>query len=211
MTEPGYAVLPGACLDDLPGLRAEADRLLAGSHAARNVLRRSALIHAIARRWAASAPVCAALGTDAFPVRALLFDKIPGENWQVPWHRDTAIAISGSVRPAGWGPWSTKDGIDHAIPPEPWLSRRLAIRFHLDDCPAGNGALLVRPGSHRLASDAEALPDMVVETVAGDVLVMHPLLLHASRPALRPDHRRVLHLEFANLPLPVGLTWDAAA
>ncbi|HEV3120848.1 MAG TPA: hypothetical protein VGY53_03045, partial [Isosphaeraceae bacterium] len=41
----------------------------------------------------------------------------------------------------------------------------------------------------------------------GDVLVMRPLLLHASSTAERPRQRRALHLEFAAALLPGGLEW----
>jgi hypothetical protein len=41
----------------------------------------------------------------------------------------------------------------------------------------------------------------------GGLLVMRPLLLHASSPASAPAHRRVLHLEYAAEALPDGLEW----
>jgi hypothetical protein len=31
----------------------------------------------------------------------------------------------------------------------------------------------------------------------GDAILMCPLLIHSSRPAAHPAHRRVLHIEFA--------------
>ncbi len=34
-----------------------------------------------------------ALGDVAWPVKATLFDKIPGANWRIPWHQDKMIAI----------------------------------------------------------------------------------------------------------------------
>jgi hypothetical protein len=36
-----------------------------------------------------------------------------------------------------------------------------------------------------------------------------PLLLHASSSARRPEHRRVIHLEFAAEARPDGLPWMA--
>jgi hypothetical protein len=41
----------------------------------------------------------------------------------------------------------------------------------------------------------------------GGVLLMRPLLLHASSPAREPSHRRVIHLEYAAAPLPGSLRW----
>jgi hypothetical protein len=42
------------------------------------------------------------------------------------------------------------------------------------------------------------------------VLLMRPLLLHASSPAIMPQHRRVVHLEYAAEDLPGGLQWAVA-
>jgi hypothetical protein len=42
---------------------------------------------------------------------------------------------------------------------------------------------------------------------AGDVLIMRPLLLHASSPAAEPVHRRVIHIEYAVDELPPPLEW----
>jgi hypothetical protein len=41
----------------------------------------------------------------------------------------------------------------------------------------------------------------------GGVLLMRPLLLHASSPSAMPAHRRVIHIEYATGELPAGLTW----
>ena len=49
---------------------------------------------------------------------------------------------------------------------------------------------------------------MICEAAAGDVLLMKPLLLHASSKAEAPGHRRVVHLEFARREmLAEGLRW----
>ena len=40
---------------------------------------------------------------------------------------------------------------------------------------------------------------------------MSPLLLHASSKATRPDHRRVIHLEFCSASLPPGMLPYASA
>ena len=41
----------------------------------------------------------------------------------------------------------------------------------------------------------------------GDLLLMRPLMLHASSLAAIPGHRRVLHLEFCATELPYDLEW----
>lgn len=157
----------------------------------------------------------AVLGPDCFVVRALLFDKTPEANWKVRWHQDLTIAVQERRDAPGFGPWTQKEGVVHTHAPPSLLTRMLALRIHLDDCGEENGPLRVLPGSHRAGKLSEAdidawkarTPSVTCLAKRGDVLAFHPLLLHASSPATRPGHRRVLHLEFAAEPLPGGLEW----
>lgn len=155
------------------------------------------------------------LGGTAFPYRATLFDKSMRANWLVCWHQDTALPVVARLDAPGWGPWTTKAGVLHAIAPADALRRVLALRIHLDDSTGANGPLRVLPGSHRdgVLSDAEI--DRRVASGApltcladrGDVLLMRPLLLHASSKAAATPPRRVLHLEYAtDRALPGGVT-----
>lgn len=151
------------------------------------------------------------LGSDAKAVRGILFDKTSDANWKVPWHQDVTIAVSRRVEAAGYGPWSTKAGVLHVQPPAEVLERMISVRVHLDDCPEENGALRVVAGSHRMGKLPAILPDdaldqdrMVVCGVrSGGVLMMRPLLVHASSAASQPVHRRVLHFDYAAAMLPV--------
>lgn len=157
----------------------------------------------------------AALGPAAFPVRGIFFDKTPETNWRVPWHQDLTITVAEQVVTEGFGPWSVKDGVVHVQPPAPLLARMATIRLHLDDCPADNGALRVIPGSHlhgelsatQIEEFTRTRRAVVCEIPRGGVLLLRPLLLHASSPASVPAHRRVLHLEYAAERLPNGLKW----
>lgn len=155
------------------------------------------------------------LGAECLAVRGLLFDKRPQANWKVPWHQDLTIAVQERREVDGFGPWSVKAGVPHVQPPVALLERMLTIRLHLDDCGEANGPLRVLPGSHR--SGRLAAPEIMrwqqrVKPVtcvvpAGGLLLMRPLLLHASSAAREPRHRRVLHIEYAAESLPGGLQW----
>lgn len=154
------------------------------------------------------------LGANAFPVRAILFDKVPESNWKVPWHQDLSIAVCERIDVKGFGPWSVKAGVLHVQPPASVLERMLAVRIHLDDCGDENGPLRVISGSHlcgRILENEieEFTKDSTVECTvpAGGVLLMKPLLLHASAPSRSPEHRRVIHIEYASAGLPGGLRW----
>ena len=78
-----------------------------------------------------------ALGADALPYRATLFDKSGAVNWSVFWHQDTALPLQSQFDLHGWGPWSQKAGIIYAHAPTWALSQIVALRLHLD---AGAGA-----------------------------------------------------------------------
>lgn len=155
------------------------------------------------------------LGRAAFMVRGLLFDKVPGANWHVGWHQDLMIPVAARVETPGFTAWSEKQGVTHVRPPARVLEGMLTLRIHLDDAGIDNGPLEVLPGTHRLGilagasvRDVVAPREAVTCTAkAGDVLAMRPLLLHASRRSQSPQHRRVVHLEFAADALPGGLEW----
>lgn len=169
-------------------------------------LARSSVIREIVR---------ALLGVDCFAVRALLFDKTPSSNWKVAWHQDLTIAVAERREVPGFGPWSVKAGVVHVQPPRAILERMVAVRIHLDPCGLENGPVRVLPGSHRagkLTADGIQASRLHIDSVScvvpkGGLLIMRPLLLHASSPATVPDHRRVVHVEFATDALPDGLTW----
>ncbi|WP_249384073.1 phytanoyl-CoA dioxygenase family protein [Chitinivorax sp. B] len=151
----------------------------------------------------------------AKPVRVLYFDKTPAVNWCVGWHQDLSIAVQARREWTGFTGWSRKAGVWHVQPPDAVLASMLTLRLHLDPTHAGNGALQVVPGSHRYGrlpvaecrAKVSQADIVCCEAAPGDILLMRPLLLHASAPSIQPFHRRVLHIEFAAAALPGGLAW----
>ena len=150
-----------------------------------------------------------------FCVRGILFDKHSGANWKVPWHQDRKIAVKERLEVEGFRSWSVKERMTHCQPTAEILADMMALRFHIDDCGESNGPLKVLPGTHNEGfltinasmKYAESIPVEFCTCIAGDVIVMKPLLLHASSEATTVGHRRVLHLEFAKSGLPGGLEW----
>lgn len=186
-----------------------------GVHAVRNLLEAVPAVRDLARMPSVRALVEPVLGPECFVVRGILFDKTPRANWKVAWHQDLTIAVQAPADAPGFGPWSEKAGIPHVQPPMEVLQRMLTVRLHLDPCGPDNGPVQVLPGSHargRLSADDIARMRGEVRPVPctcgrGGALVMRPAILHASSPATRPGHRRVVHLEFAADALPYGLRW----
>jgi ectoine hydroxylase-related dioxygenase (phytanoyl-CoA dioxygenase family) len=144
------------------------------------------------------------LGMQALPFRATLFEKSPESNWLVVWHQDTALPLRSRREVHGWGPWSTKAGIQYAHAPAEALSQVLAMRVHIDDSVSENGPLRVLPGTHSLG----VLNDDQLHELGGrirpfdclipkgGVLAMRPLLVHASSKSQTDLPRRVLHIEY---------------
>jgi hypothetical protein len=157
----------------------------------------------------------ALIGDNARPVRCILFDKTPSANWAVPWHQDRTIVVQERIDVVGFGPWTTKGGLLHVAPPDDVLARMVTVRVHLDPVPETNAPLLIAPGSHRLGRIPEAEVQAIVQRCgtatcyaeAGDIWIYKTLILHASDAASKPDHRRVLQVDFVDFDLPSGLRW----
>ena len=173
-------------------------------------------IRQLAQSSAIMSLVHSVIGPEGRAVRGIFFDKTPAANWPVQWHQDLSIAVTEKMDIEGWTGWSIKHGIPHVQPPAAILERMVSVRLHLDDCGPDNGPLKLRPGTHirgrltreRINESGTEVPEEICCLKAGDALVMRPLLLHASSPSRKPDHRRVIHLEFAPADLlPPGMTW----
>jgi hypothetical protein len=204
---------PTAATDLLPALHRLAadlpqDRagLRLHGHPALPALLATGPIHAIAAHH---------LGAAARPVRAVLFDKTPSTNWSLGWHQDRTIAVRTRADVPGYGPWSTKQGIQHVEPPFAITEAMVTLRIHLDDTPADNAPLLIAPGSHRLGRIPE---DAIAATVArhrtvaclagaGDVWCYATPILHASATTQGQQRRRVLQVDYAAIVLPEPLVW----
>lgn len=184
-------------------------------YAARQLLRDVPAVMGVLRSAPLRDVILEVLGGGAFAVRAILFDKVPGANWLVAWHQDRAIAVRERRDAPGFGPWSIKAGTPHVQPTAAVLERMLTVRIHLDGTPMGNGPLRVSPGTHRLgfieggqiSDTVKAHGTQTLDMPARSVVLMRPLLLHASSPSDAPTHRRVIHVELAGFALPHGLEW----
>lgn len=155
---------------------------------------------------------------DSVAVQCTAFSKRSETNWLVSLHQDLSISVRERVQNPACRGWSNKQGVLFVQPPAAVLESLVAVRVHLDECSAENGALRVVPGSHRmgrLAAEAQAKVrdtsgEQVVPVDRGGALLMRPLLLHASSKATVPDGRRVLHFLFGPRTLPLGLRWHTA-
>lgn len=184
--------------------RAAREELFESGRAGTRCLLDETVVREIAIEVRGTLAAAGRLPTSAVAVQAIAFDKTPAANWKVTWHQDVMFPFARPVSAAGFALSSAKDGVDYARPPQPVLEALLAVRIHFDDCDATNGPLRVSPGTHLhgilRSTEISGLVSRHGETVclarAGEALLMKPLLLHASSPALEPKHRRVLHLVY---------------
>jgi len=100
--------------------------------------------------------------------------------------------------------------VDHVQLAPSTMGQIAAIRIHMDPCDESSGALRVVPygrlNSHQIR-EMSASGETICAANSGDVLIMSPLIIHASSPAISPRHRRVLHMEYSEVNLPAGLQW----
>lgn len=181
-------------------------------YAARNVLQVWPRAGEIWKKPSLREALRAMLGADFGLVRALYFDKPPGHSWTLPWHKDLTIAVRDNNLPStSFEKPTRKAGVPHVEAPVWLLERMLTARIHLDDVSDENGPLRVVPGSHRAGKDMSGFgTPQTLHARAGDVLLIRPLVAHASGRSHEDTsrHRRILHLEFASDPvLPDGYEW----
>ncbi len=148
-------------------------------------------------------------------IKSIYFDKPPHANWLVNWHQDLTINVEGKTDTIGFKNWRILKDRTIVQAPLSMLENIFTIRVHLDDCTIQNGALRVIPGSHksgvfdiRHGIGELSMQEEVCQVKKGGVLVMKPLLLHASRRIENNQNRRVIHIEFSNMSLPQGLEWQ---
>lgn len=161
-----------------------------------------------------NAIITALFGEEYFVVKSIYFDKPGASNWFVSYHQDLTISVDRKVDVAGFGPWSVKQNQYAVQPPLAILQNNFTIRIHLDDTDEHNGALLVVPQSHLKGVYRPETIDWNNEVEAtcrvekGGIMLMRPLLLHASSRTTNNKKRRVLHIEFSNQILPEPLQWS---
>jgi ectoine hydroxylase-related dioxygenase (phytanoyl-CoA dioxygenase family) len=152
-------------------------------------------------------------GADYFVVKSIYFDKPEASNWWVAYHQDLTISVDKKMDIPGFGPWTIKQDQFAVQPPLDILKDNFTVRIHLDDTNEENGALNIIPKSHLKGIYRPETINWQMETEQaccvkrGGVMLMKPLLLHASKRTTNNSKRRVVHIEFSRSSLPDGLKW----
>jgi ectoine hydroxylase-related dioxygenase (phytanoyl-CoA dioxygenase family) len=146
-----------------------------------------------------------------FLSKAIYFNKPSKSNWFVSYHQDLSISVKNKIDVEGYTSWTNKKGQFGVIPPLNILENTITFRIHLNDADETNGCLKVIAKSHKKGiirvdnhfdfnKEGEEINCRVQE---GGVMLMKPLLLHASQKSTSENDRRVIHLEFCNQEVPM--------
>lgn len=153
-------------------------------------------------------------GDDCFIVKSIYFDKPEKSNWFVSYHQDLTISVDKKIEDKNFSNWTTKHNQFAVQPSEEILENIFTIRIHLDDTNEDNGALKVLKKTHlksikRIEEiDFEKELEVFCNVKSGGIMLMKPLLFHASNKTTNDKNRRVIHIEFSNKELPQNLQWS---
>lgn len=153
-------------------------------------------------------------GNDYFITKSIYFDKPEKSNWFVSYHQDLTISVNKKIELENFQNWTTKQNQFAVQPPKNILDKNFTIRIHLDKTTKENGALKVINKSH--AKEIRRIEDIEINTEIesfcevenGGIMIMKPLLFHASNKTTNNERRRVIHIEFSNVELPKELEWN---
>lgn len=153
-------------------------------------------------------------GDGWFVVKSIYFDKPGASNWFVAYHQDLTISVKEKHETEGFVNWTVKQNQYAVQPPAAVLEDNFTLRIHLDDTNEQNGALKVIAGSHNQdiitlsAYDLSTAHETVCSLKKGGLMIMRPLLMHASGRTVNNMQRRVIHVECSKAVLPQPLQWS---
>ena len=153
-------------------------------------------------------------GKGYFITKSIYFDKPEKSNWFVAYHQDLTISVDKKTVAENFENWTTKQNQFAVQPPITILENNFTIRIHLDKTTKENGALKVINNSHskgifRVENlDFKNEKETICEVDKGGIMIMKPLLFHASNKTTNDKRRRVIHIEFSSQELPNGLEWS---
>jgi len=153
-------------------------------------------------------------GKGYFITKSIYFDKPEKSNWFVAYHQDLTISVDQKTEVENFENWTVKQNQFAVQPPKEILEANFTIRIHIDKTTKENGALKVINNSHskgilRIENlDFENEKETICEVEKGGIMIMKPLLFHASNKTTNNERRRVIHIEFSKQQLPSGLEWS---
>lgn len=135
------------------------------------------------------------------PVQCTFFRKDEARNWLVSWHQDRSLPFDREHDYSDDVVLRQKDGGVYYQPSIAVLEQIVSVRVYLDASHADNGPLRMLTGTHlkgvlesdQIDSAKNTVEESMPEVARGGVLILRPLILHASSKSVCSDSRRVLH------------------
>lgn len=153
-------------------------------------------------------------GDNYFITKSIYFDKSQKSNWFVAYHQDLTISVDKKAKIENYENWTIKQNQFAVQPPKEILEQNFTIRIHIDKTTKENGALKVLNKSHKKGIvrieniELQNETETICEVDKGGIMIMKPLLFHASNKTTNNERRRVIHIEFSNQKLPNELEWS---
>lgn len=153
-------------------------------------------------------------GKGYFITKSIYFDKPEKSNWFVAYHQDLTISVDTKIEVENFENWTIKQNQFAVQPPKEILEDNFTVRIHIDTTTKENGPLKVINNSHskgilRIKKlNFENEKETICEVEKGGIMIMKPLLFHASKKTTNNERRRVIHIEFSKQELPSGLEWS---
>lgn len=203
------------CDEDLAALSREYDRIETGKPCWDNLWKRSDVVKKMAFAPRTLQLVKRIIGDAAIPVTAFFLNKTLDNNWQLPWHQNTKVAVNAFNETAGYTGWTNEAGVMHVIPPVEVLEHLVILRFNIDASDETNGGLQVLPRTHKEGILNHAELEHKVKTVtpvfcpspAGSLTLLKALAVHQSQPSQSGKNRRILQVEYCSKRLHGNLKW----
>ncbi|MFY0593402.1 phytanoyl-CoA dioxygenase family protein [Roseivirga sp.] len=152
-------------------------------------------------------------GKDYFISKAIYFSKPLDQNWFVSYHQDLSINVKNYTESKEYKHWIERSNSYSVRPYLEILQKTITLRIHIDTCNESSGSLKVLSGSHLSgvkkseSIHKEQFEEKFCNANTGDVLLMKPLLFHASNKTTIPNRRRIIHIELCNKELKDSLEW----
>ncbi|MFB9078871.1 phytanoyl-CoA dioxygenase family protein [Flavobacterium procerum] len=151
-------------------------------------------------------------GKGYFITKSIYFDKPQKSNWFVAYHQDLTISVDKKLEIENFDNWTVKQNQFAVQPPKEILEDNFTVRIHIDKTTKENGALKVINNSHSKGifrvENLKLENETICEVEKGGIMIMKPLLFHASNKTTNNERRRVIHIEFSKTELPQGLEWS---
>lgn len=151
-------------------------------------------------------------GKGYFITKSIYFDKPEKSNWFVSYHQDLTISVDKKMEISNFKNWTVKQNQFAVQPPKEILENNFTVRIHMDKTTKENGALKVVNNSHSKGivrvDDLNIENETICEVEKGGIMIMKPLLFHASNKTTNNERRRVIHIEFSKYELPDGIAWS---